>query len=233
MNRTDRLYAIVEELRAAAPDHLSARKMAERFEVSVRTIERDLGALQQAGVPVYATTGRRGGYAIDRGHTLPPVNFTPAEAVAVAIALADLTGPFAAAGRQARHKLMAAMSDDDAAAAHELSQRVKRYTRGDHDPDAPTPSAVERAIAAHEVLSLDYVDKDGVATRREVEPVGVVDIEGRWYLTGWCRLRDDVRVFRLDRVRAAASTGERAPVRDPEAWIETLPGLVLRPGMLD
>ena len=234
MNRTDRLYAIVEELRAAAPDPRSARVLAERFEVSVRTIERDIGALQQAGVPIYANVGRRGGYAIHRGHTLPPVNFSPAEAVAVALALADLDGPFAAAGRRARHKLLAAMHDDDAAAARELSERIHRYRWGREQADStPAPSAIERAIAAHEVVSIDYCDRSGEATQREVEPLGLVDLEGRWYLTGWCRLRDDVRVFRIDRVQAAASTGERAPVRDPEVWIDHLPQMVRRPGSLD
>ena len=77
MNRTDRLYALVDELRAIAPRARTARQMAGRFEVSVRTIGRDLDALQQAGVPIYATPGPGGGYAIDKDHTLPPVNFTP------------------------------------------------------------------------------------------------------------------------------------------------------------
>ena len=79
MNRTDRLYALVEELRAVAPQWRSANWFAERFEVSSRTIERDLSALQQAGVPIYATPGRRGGYAIDVQHTLPPLNLSAAE----------------------------------------------------------------------------------------------------------------------------------------------------------
>ena len=88
MNRTDRLYAIVEDLRSVAPSSRTATVLAARYEVSVRTIERDIAALQQAGVPIYATPGRRGGYAVDRAMTLPPVNFTPAEAAAVAVALA-------------------------------------------------------------------------------------------------------------------------------------------------
>ena len=66
MNRTDRLYALVEELRAVAPRPRSARQLAERYEVSARTIERDILALQESGVPIYAETGRRGGYAIDK-----------------------------------------------------------------------------------------------------------------------------------------------------------------------
>src|SRR5690348_1285165 len=89
VNRTDRPYAIVEDLRAVAPGRRSARQLADRYEVSVRTIERDLDALQQAGVPIYVDVGRRGGYTLDKTRTLPPLNFTPAEAVAVAVALRD------------------------------------------------------------------------------------------------------------------------------------------------
>src|SRR4051794_36588390 len=97
MNRTDRLYALVEELRAVAPRARSARRLAEHFEVSVRTIERDINALQQSGVPIYAESGRTGGYCLDKARTLPPVNLTPGEAVAMAVALRRLEGsPFRA-----------------------------------------------------------------------------------------------------------------------------------------
>src|SRR6201981_3782668 len=65
VNRTDRLYALVEELRACAPRRCSARELASLYEVSARTIERDIGALQQAGVPIYADAGRTGVYPLD------------------------------------------------------------------------------------------------------------------------------------------------------------------------
>jgi predicted DNA-binding transcriptional regulator YafY len=95
MNRTDRLYALVEELRAAAPHALPARRLADKFEVSQRTIERDLLALQESGVPIWATNGRNGGYSIDPQHTLAPLNFTAAEALAVGLALSHTAGlPF-------------------------------------------------------------------------------------------------------------------------------------------
>src|SRR4029077_3073316 len=105
VNRTDRLYALVEELRAVAPRPRSTRWLAGRFEVSARTIERDISALQQSGVPVWAEAGRSGGYCLDKERTLPPVNFTPGEAMALAVALRHVTGtPFgqdgAAAPRQ-------------------------------------------------------------------------------------------------------------------------------------
>jgi predicted DNA-binding transcriptional regulator YafY len=79
VNRTDRLYAMVEELRAVAPRPRSARWLAGRFEVSARTMERDISALQRSGVPICAEPGRTGGYCVDKARTLPPVNLTPAE----------------------------------------------------------------------------------------------------------------------------------------------------------
>ncbi|HEV7534301.1 MAG TPA: HTH domain-containing protein, partial [Acidimicrobiia bacterium] len=110
MNRTDRLNAIVEHLRSVAPAPRTAPALAARFEVSVRIVERDIAALQQAGVPIDATPGRRGGYAVDRAMTLPPV-ITPAEAAAVALALARAgSTPLRAAARTALPKMMAAMT---------------------------------------------------------------------------------------------------------------------------
>jgi predicted DNA-binding transcriptional regulator YafY len=126
MNRTDRLYALVEELRAVAPRPRSARQLAEHFEVSTRTIERDILALQESGVPIYAETGRRGGYVIDKTLTLPPLNFTAAEMVAIAVSLArEENTPFAAATRSALRKVLATASAAQTAEAAELMDRVR------------------------------------------------------------------------------------------------------------
>ncbi len=126
MNRTDRLYALVEELRAVAPRPRSARQLAERYEVSTRTIERDILALQESGVPIYAETGRLGGYAIDKTLTLAPLNFTAAEMVAIAVSLArEENTPFAAATRSALRKVLATASAAQTAEAGELMDRVR------------------------------------------------------------------------------------------------------------
>jgi predicted DNA-binding transcriptional regulator YafY len=215
MNRTDRLYGIVEELRAAAPLRRSARQLAARYEVSVRTIERDISALQQVGVPIYADTGRRGGYAIDPARTLPPLNFTPAEAVAMSVALRQAGGsPFARAAGSALRKVMAAMPAHEAAAARELARRVGFLTPEDEPPAIPV--VIEDALAARHVLRLDYVDKHGNPTERDVEPVMFLAREDHWYLVGWCRLRDELRAFRLDRVVTVQDTGEPVPARPTE-----------------
>ncbi|PPH51325.1 transcriptional regulator, partial [Rathayibacter sp. AY1D7] len=118
MNRTDRLYGLVEELRAVSPRPRSARRLAERFEVSVRTIERDLSALQQAGLPIWAEPGRTGGYVIDASATLGPAGFTVEEAVAVLIGLSALQrSPFRQAALTAARKTLAVLPDDVAARA--------------------------------------------------------------------------------------------------------------------
>jgi|SRR2546421_5183605 len=206
MNRTDRLYALVEELRAVAPRPRSARWLADRFEVSSRTVERDIGALQQAGVPIYAETGRTGGYVLDKAHSLPPVNVTPAEAVAIAVALEKLHGtPFHEAARSALRKVVAVMPSAEAAAAQELAGRVALLG----DPDAPTvPEAVARALSAHRVLRIKYTDRHGEASEREIEPLGYLGGPNHWYLVGWCRLRRALRCFRLDRIFDPVATDE-------------------------
>ncbi len=198
MNRTDRLYALVEELRAVSPRPRSARWLAGRFEVSSRTVERDIGALQQAGVPIYAEPGRTGGYVLDKARTLPPVNVSPAEAVAIAVALEGLHGtPFADAARSALRKVVAVMPAPDATAAKELAGRVILLG----DPSVPAvPAAVARALSAHRVLRFGYRDRQGAASIRLIEPMGYVGGREHWYLIGWCRLRRSIRCFRLDRM---------------------------------
>lgn len=212
VNRTDRLYAIVETLRAVSPRRRSARDLATRYEVSVRTIERDINALQQAGVPIYADAGRTGGYALDRSATLPPLNFTPAEAVAVAVALrgAEHT-PFGRATRSALHKITAAMSPRDAGTLRELADRIRFFGPA---PVAPAPPPLlSEALVHRQVLRIVYRDKQDVRTERDVEPEALLAGERGWYLVAHCRLRDGVRAFRSDRILSARSLGQPAPER--------------------
>jgi len=212
MNRTDRLYAIVEELRAVAPRPRSARWLAGRFEVSTRTVERDIGALQQAGVPVYAEPGRAGGYVVDRTATLPPVNVTAAEAVAMAVALRGLAGtPFHSAARAALCKLVAVMPAEAAASARDLAGRVHVMNRVSA---SPAPALIADALATRRVLLIEYGDRVGSTTVRRVEPLGYLGNLTHWYLVGWCRLRHAVRAFRTDRIVRVTATDEVAAARD-------------------
>ncbi len=212
VNRTDRLYALVEELRAVAPRPRSARWLAGRFEVSVRTVERDISALQQSGVPIYAEPGRTGGYCLDKARTLPPVNLTPDEAVAMAVALRRLEGtPFRSTAASALRKLVAAMQADDAAAAHDLAGRV--HLLGDEDTTPPMPRKVADALSTGRVLRIGYGDREGATTTREIEPLGYIGKSTHWYLMAWCRRRDALRAFRTDRITSVSVTSEVPPQR--------------------
>jgi len=227
VNRTDRLYALVEELRAVAPRPRSARWLASRFEVSARTIERDISALQQSGVPVWAEAGRAGGYCLDKERTLPPVNFTPGEAMALAVALRHVTGtPFGHDGAAALRKVLAAMSKTDAAAARDLAARV--YLVGDADPP-PVPVVITNALASSRVLRIGYADRGGCVTRRDIEPLGFIGGFEHWYLLAWCRLRDAVRAFRTDRITVVTVTAQvPAPRSLRQEDIDIPPGKLRR-----
>ena len=171
MNRTDRLYALVEELRAASPRPRSARWLAGRFDVSSRTIERDLSALQESGVPIYAEPGRSGGYVLDKNHTLPPLTITPAEATALAVGLHALSGtPFAGDARSALHKILAIMPPRERHATRELADRV-RLTASQRQPTG-VPRTLREALSTRQVLRLRYTDAQGAGTDRLVEPMG-------------------------------------------------------------
>jgi predicted DNA-binding transcriptional regulator YafY len=203
MNRLDRLYALVEELRAAGPPGRSAPRLAERFEVSVRTIERDILALQEAGVPISAQLGRRGGYVLDRSMTLPPLNFTPAEAVAMAVGLRRLDDtPWARDARTALLKVVAAMPAGAASRARTLADGVRLLVQPLSAPDQAIADAIVRAVEEATPIEIDYLDVGARSTVRVVEPHHVVLGPNGSYVTGWCRLRHDERVFRIDRIHS-------------------------------
>lgn len=152
MNRTERLYALVEELRAVSPRPRSARWLAEKFEVSSRTIERDLSALQLSGVPIWAEPGRTGGYCLDATHTLAPLNFTVDEALAVMIALGTLnTSPFQDAAASALRKVVAVTDERSIRETANLASRI--HLLGEHKPHNAPPELGD-ALRTGQVLQL-------------------------------------------------------------------------------
>jgi predicted DNA-binding transcriptional regulator YafY len=232
MNRTDRLYALVEELRARAPRTMRAAELAERFEVSTRTVERDLLALQEAGVPIWAQPGPGGGYGLNVDATLPPLNLTPAEAVALATALAAAPAmPFAAAGRSALTKLAGAMAaaPKDVAARLVSQIRIARAPAGSADHAS---EVVQQALLASVAVELTYRDGCDRETVRVVEPVGLVGARNGWYLAAWCRLRQAPRTFRLDRIAYAALTEEPVAPRSLDAVLADLPYELAEPSLM-
>lgn len=217
MNRTDRLVAIVMHLQGRRL--VRAEELAEHFEISVRTVYRDVAALGEAGVPIVGEAGV--GYTLVKGYHLPPVMFTAEEAAALAVAedlvreLTDrsMAAPMASALAKIRSVLPPERRDE--------IDRVRRATAIDGSRlRRRAPDATERfllpaqdAAVKRRVLRLHYRDRGDTTTVREVEPLGVAYFYGAWYLVGWCRLRQDHRHFRIDRIRDLETLGERCPER--------------------
>lgn len=214
MNRTERLYAIVEELRVAGPAGRTSGWLAERFDVSVRTIKRDMAALVEAEAPVWALDGRSGGYRLQRS-ALPALTFTTGEASAIALALAaepDL--PFGSDGRTVLTKILGAMSEAQRRSTAQLAARVWFRVPG-RASDPRITRVLEEAVRDGVVVNIDYRAESGRQSRsRPVEPQGLARTRGAWYLMAWCRRRDAPRWFRLDRIDAAHATRERFTPRE-------------------
>jgi predicted DNA-binding transcriptional regulator YafY len=212
MTKTERWYAIVEELRAASPRPRSARWLAERFEVSTRTIERDLDGLLQAGVPMYTHQGRTGGWVLDDHATFGAPALDAAEVTALAVAVARLADtPFAEAGRSAMNKIAGSLGEAGRADFGRASPRVGLMNCGGETNSVPR--AVQWALGHRQVLRIGYADSSGVSSVREVEPIGFLGGQS-WYLVAWCRLRGEPRTFRMDRIRTAEPLNATIPDRE-------------------
>ena len=211
MNRTDRLYALREELRRAGPAGRTADSLAGHFDVSVRTIKRDISTLQQGGFPVWARLGRIGGYVVDASATLPPVNITAAEASALAAALAAHRGqPFEQHGRAALTKILAVMDEQARTQAERLAGRIWIDDDADSAKHLSARSAIERGLHDRRVVAISYRDSDGNVSHRRVDPQLLAFTADHWYLVAHCRLRNDLRWFRLNRIERATVTTDQA-----------------------
>lgn len=203
MQRTQRLFALAEHLRARRTG-VTADTLAERFGVTVRTIYRDLDTLRDASFPVSAERGRGGGYALDRSYSLPPVNFTAREA-AVLIAVGRHATemrllPFTATLASGLEKVRAALSTS---AQRELLSRQAELTFIGV-PALPSTEAVrqavERAWFEQQVLRITYVDGNHVETTRRVRIEGVVMERRETRLDAVDLESGQRRHFRLDRI---------------------------------
>lgn len=225
VNRTDRLHAINEALRRAGPTGVTALRLAEDLEVSVRTIKRDVTALQQTGAPIWGRPGPGGGYVLDGMASLPPVAFTPSQAVAVATALAVLppASPFSPDVRAASGKVLDTLDPAARARASTLAGKVWVLRESPEGrPRVGVLRAIEQSLVAEVVLSIRYRSSSGAPSTREVEPIIAAWTQGRWYLVAHCRLRDGIRWFRLDRIERADATREHYAPR-PIADVGTPP----------
>ncbi|WIY25415.1 helix-turn-helix transcriptional regulator [Parasedimentitalea psychrophila] len=206
MRRTDRLFDIIQILRDGKLHR--AQDIADRLEVSVRTIYRDMDTLAASGVPV---EGERGvGYMVREAITLPPLTLTSEELEALNLGMAIVAeaadDDLKKAALSLADKIDAVLPTSTVAEAEAWKFAVYPFadaTRGfTHMP------TLRAAIKSRQKLHLDYRRIDGVLTARTIRPLNM-EYWGRvWTLTAWCETRDDFRVFRVDLIEAATALPE-------------------------
>jgi len=205
VKRAERWHALTEMLRRSGARGCTAERLAAEFGVSVRTVKRDLAALEASGAPIWSRPGPGGGYGLATRATLPPVALTPAQAVALLAAVsAAPDAPYADAAAAGVRKILDVLDPVTRTRARALADRV--WVNSPPTPTRAVRSALEQAMAEQRVVRIRYVAGDGAASTRDVEPIMFGSSGGRWYLIGWCRLREGIRWFLVDRVERASVT---------------------------
>jgi len=195
--------------------------LAERLDISQRTVRRDVDRLRELGYPIVAFKGPDGGYRLDAGTELPPLLFDDEQAVALAVALQLATTAGAGIGEAAVRALTTVRQVMPARLRHRIDTlRVTAVERPSSRPelDSEVLLALSAAVHAREVLRFDYVpahrpetgdENASPAPPRRVEPHHLVTWGGRWYLVAWDLEREDWRTFRADRITPRIPTGPR------------------------
>jgi predicted DNA-binding transcriptional regulator YafY len=195
--------------------------LADRLEVTSRTLRRDVDKLRTLGYPIHSTSGAEGGYQLGAGSTMPPLLLDDEETVAVALGLRC-----AAAGaiEGVEEASVRALSKIEQILPSRLGRRVAALQSVIVMPacqatsvDARTLSTIASACRDHEALRFRYRDHAGTASARSVEPHRLVSTGRRWYLVAWDSDRRDWRTFRVDRIQPRLTVGPRVALRDPPA----------------
>ena len=206
MRRADRLFQIVQYLRGGRL--LTAQMLAERLEVTKRTVYRDVADLIGSGVPIEGEAGV--GYVMRAGYDLPPLMFNSEEIVALVAGARMIRAwggaQMAAAAEEALVKIEAVLPDD--ARAKAASVPIHAFTMSEMSDDVRTRiDRIETAADGRIRLDLDYADQNGATSRRVIRPLGLWFWGKVWTVVGWCELRNDFRMFRLDRIKDMEEAG--------------------------
>jgi predicted DNA-binding transcriptional regulator YafY len=203
MNRIDRLTAILIQLQTKKI--VKAEEISDRFEISLRTVYRDVKALMEAGVPIGSEAGK--GYFIVDGYHLPPVMFTQSEASALMLA-GKLVEKMTDKSVQtefvsALTKIRSVLHEEEKVHLENLQTYIEvQSPKSEKNFSDHFLTDLQKAVVARELLEIDYFSSYNEAlTRREVEPIGLFYYSSAWHLIAWCRLRNGYRDFRADRIK--------------------------------
>ncbi len=201
---TGRVLTVLELLQSRPG--LTGPELAARLETDVRTVRRYVSKLQDVGIPVQSSPGRYGGYSLKPGYKLPPLIFDEHEAAAIVLGLLgspwlEVTqSPAAVEGALSKITRVLPQAVRDRVLSMS-SVMILSSTSDEARPNAACLMLLASSIQGRRCVELDYVSELEEATHRTVEPYGLVGRQGKWYLVGYCRLRTDYRIFRVDRIQ--------------------------------
>jgi predicted DNA-binding transcriptional regulator YafY len=208
MNRIDRLFGIMMLLQSKK--YCSAEAIAEKFQISVRTVYRDMKALGEQGVPLSFEPHK--GYFIVQGYFLPPVSFTSEEANALLLMERMVRG-FADKSiithyTSALNKVKGVLRGAQKEKLEQLNQTMFLQLPACIKNDYEHLATLQNAISCKSMLQLTYTNQKEESSQRLVEPIGLVFYAFNWHLIGWCHLRSAYRDFRVSRILLAQDTGQ-------------------------
>lgn len=199
--RLSRLTSILTQLQTKRL--LTATSLAEKFGVSVRTIYRDIRALEQAGVPILTEEGK--GYALMEGYKVPPVMFTEAQANALILAeqlvLKNKDSSLIKDYAEAIDKVKAVLRQSEQDKANLLSERTMFGKIQEFERNSNILSALQKALTNFYLIRFDYTNAEKSHSTRTVEPFALINTTASWLLLAYCHLRQEFRFFRLDRIQ--------------------------------
>ncbi|WP_237028725.1 helix-turn-helix transcriptional regulator [Pedobacter steynii] len=199
--RLSRLTAILTQLQSKRLS--TATDLAKKFQVSIRTIYRDIRALEEAGIPVFTEEGK--GYSLVEGYRLPPVSFTESQANALITAeqlvLRNKDASFVREYTDAITKIKAVLLHNTKDKADLLSKRIAIRNNLENSSTSNNMSSIQLALTNFNLLQISYQAADQEnKVQRTVEPFAIYSTQENWILIAFCRLRQDYRAFRLDRI---------------------------------
>ena len=213
MDPSARLLRLLSLLQT--PRDWTGAELADRLEVSTRTIRNDVERLRSLGYPVHATRGSIGGYRLEAGATLPPLLLEDEEAIAVAVGLrtaaGGAVGGIEETSLRALSKLEQVMPDRLRRKVNALGTFTVLVPRDERETtvDAEVLTLLAAACRDHQRLKFAYRDRERATSRREAEPYRLVNWGRRWYLVAWDLDRADWRTFRVDRLEPRLPLGLR------------------------
>lgn len=195
---------------------VTARELAQRFEVSTRTIYRDIDALASAGIPVYSTRGSSGGISLMEGYMMERTLVTDAESECLLFALKTLQSIQYPDAHKLLEKLASLVKGAD---VDWLEVGFAPWGRG--AGEEVKFGSIRRALLEQRLLEFQYVGADGSRSQRTVEPMKLYFKGSCWYLWAWCRMREAFRTFRVTRIRELALRDELFARREQQFQRET------------